>query len=297
MEHDIDKLKETCIGAVEIAYMTVKSLGRVGIAKVSVPGKDDIVTKADLEVSSKWREYFAKTSIPLLVLTEESRDIPFERRNEAKYLGIGDEIDGTSNYNRSRGIFPSCAIFTIFDNLEPKFNDAIVTAVKNHLNGDLWYAVQGQGCYLNGERVYASKTKELGKDTLVIIDEGYCVDPASSLRYFMLNQKIWRKNISSAGIHMAGVASGSLSGWDGFVCFGQKPEELASGNLLIKEAGGYLIDTNGVPIGPQIFNWNKTLEIIAAGTKELGESIRREILSVEQARDIYHRFRDYLPKS
>jgi myo-inositol-1(or 4)-monophosphatase len=295
MEHDIKTLTYTCIKAVEIAYSTVHDLGRTGIAKVAIPGKD-LVTKADLKVSDNWREYFTKNSIPLVVLTEESRNIPFEARENARYLGIGDEIDGTSNHNRCKELLPSCAIFTIFDNLDPCFDDALVTAIKNHITGDLWYAIKGQGCYFNNTRVKTSDKKEFGNETSVIIDEGYCPDPVkSSLRFFKINQGVWRKNISSAGIHLAGVSSGSYAGWDGFISLGQKSEELASGYLLIKEARGYLIDSSGNDIGNQkilpLFNQGKTLEIIAAGTKELGDLLKDNLLNIEQTEEMYNRIK------
>lgn len=284
-------LSQTCIDAVRLANKTIESLGDIGISRVAVPGKNEVVTKADLSVSEEWRKYFSLHNIPLVVLTEESREIPFERRKDAKYLGVGDEIDGTFNFNRFRGILPNCAIFTIFDSLEPKFDDAVATAVLDHTTGNLWHAVKKGGCYFNGKRVYTSGMKTLDKDTAVMIDRGPCPNPEHLLMFFNLEQKCWPRNISCAGVHLAAVSSGSYSGWDAYVLMLQKPEELASGNLLITEAGGSLTDFLGNPIGEKIFDWKRTYDLVAAATPELGQAIRKEILSKEQAKDLYERIK------
>jgi fructose-1,6-bisphosphatase/inositol monophosphatase family enzyme len=219
-------------------------------------------------------------------LTEESRDNPFYSPENATYLGVGDELDGTGNNKRAKRILPSCAIFTIFNNFNPKFKDALATAVLNHSNGDLWSAVKGKGCFYNEKRVYTSKATELGRDTYLMIDEGICPKPELSFRFYDLKQKCWVRNIACAGIHLAGVASGSYNGWDGFLSFVQKPEELAAGYLLISEAGGVIYNSDGFDIGNERFNWNRTYEIIAAATKQLEGEIRKNLISEEKAKDL-----------
>ena len=294
MEHNLEELANVCIDAVKLANRTIENLGAIGISRVKIPGKEEIVTKADLAVSEEWRKYFSEQNVPIIVLTEESREIPFERKEDAKYLGVGDEIDGTFNFNRARGILPNCAIFTIFDSLEPRFEDALVTAVFEHNSGNLWYAIKEKGCYFNGKKVNTSGIKTLDKNTSIMIDRGPCPSPEHSLRYFNLDTKCWPRNISCAGVSLAGVASGSISGWDAYVLMIQKPEELASGYLLIKEAGGVLIDADGGLIGEKSFDWNRTYEIIAAATPELGEEIRGEILPIKEARKLYERMQHVL---
>jgi fructose-1,6-bisphosphatase/inositol monophosphatase family enzyme len=289
MKSEKEQLEQVCLEVVKLAHNTIQGMGDFAVSKVHVLGKTDIVTKGDLAISEGWKNYFAKNNIPIAVYTEESRNIPFPKPNEARYLGIGDEIDGTGNFNRSRFVFPSCAIFTIFDNVKPKFQDALVTAVFEHNSGNLWYAVRDKGCYFNDKRVYVSETTELGKDTFVIVDKGPCPTPEFSMRLFNLEQKCWPKNVSSAGIHMAGVASGLTNGWDAFVGLIQKPEELASGYLLIKEAGGCVMTTEGKSIDNELFDWNSTYEIITSSTKSLGEAIRNEILSKEKAGELVKR--------
>jgi len=288
---ELQSLRNKAIDMVCIANKTIKNLGNVGIARVRVPGKDEVVTKGDLAVSNAWRRYFDNENIPIKVLTEESRDSPFEQQSNQppKYLGVGDEIDGTFNFNRARGILPHCAIFTIFDSLNPKFSDALVTAVLEHNSGSLWNAVRGQGCFYNYQKVYTSRATNLDGNTAIMIDRGPCPSPEHVLRFFQLYQKCWPRNVSCAGVHLAGVASGSCSGWDAYTCLVQKPDELASGYLLIKEAGGYLSDVNGKPLDEENFDWNKKYQIIAAATKDLGEKIIKELLSEDQAKDLHNK--------
>jgi len=299
-----EELEKICINAVRLSGNTIKSLGEDGRIGVRISGKDEPVTKSDLGVSAAWKKYFEACRFPIKVLTEESRNEPFYSPPDAKYLGIGDELDGTGNNKRARGIIPSCAIFTIFDNsnlrqvegmenadgvfhnLAPKFSDAIAAAVLNHDTGDLWTASRGKGCFYDGKRVFTSKATGLGKDTYLYIDKGPCPTPELSLRVSNLERKCWPRNISCAGIHFAGVASGSYSGWDGFLSFLQKPEELAAGYLLVSEAGGVVIDPEGQDIGAKVFDWNKIYEIIAAATPQLSGEILKNVLSKEKASEL-----------
>lgn len=292
MEHDLDQLLQICMEAVYIAHNVVAKPDVESRDTVEVEGKDEIVTKADLDVLKVWREYFGSSRVPMKVLTEESRNNPFVTLPNPVYFGVGDELDGTRNWKRAKGILPYCAIFTIgLNSQEPRFQDALATAVLNHQTGDLWTAIKGRGCAYNGKRVHTSGKSNIDDSALIIIDRGPCPDPEHSLRYFNLEQKCGQGNVGSAGIHMAGVSSGSVSGWDGYCCMIQKPEELISGNLLITEAGGCLIDTSGNPIAQNSFDWNKKYEVIAGATPELAQLIRKELLSKKQAADLYARIK------
>lgn len=280
MAHDIEKLKQVCIKAVKLAHEVVLELDEEGRKPVDTP--KDIVTVCDLKVREKWRHYFPNCGIPIKVFSEESKLDPFPTPDGARYLGVGDEIDGTFNYHRSRFVFPNCSIFTIFDSIEPRYKDALVTAVLDHNTGNLWHAIKGQGCYFNDKRVHASDKKTLGKDTSIIIDMGPCVKLENYFRFMNVFGNSWVRNISSSGIHMAGVASGAYNGWDGFVCFGLKADEAGAGKLLLREGGGYL---SGLP-DDEKFDFFKTYNIVATGTRELNEEIRRELLTDEAAKTL-----------
>ena len=209
MQHNLQQLLGICEDAVKIANDILKKSGEAGRAEVYVQGKQEDVTKADLDVLNAWRNYFSNLEIPIQVLTEESRDSRFFASPDQKYLGVGDELDGTRNWKRAKGILPYCAIFTIAP-ITPgtRFGDALATAVLEHNTGNLWTGIKNKGCYFNGHEVSTTGKTKLGKDTIVMIDRGPCPKPEHSLRYFSLEQKTGHGNFGCAGIHMAGVASG-----------------------------------------------------------------------------------------
>lgn len=292
MEHDLDKLLEISIEAVRLAYNSLLDLGEEGRIGVKIQGKDEPVTKADLRVSEVWRPFFKKSGIPIRVVTEESRaqgEVLY-CSDKPRYLGVGDELDGTGNNQRSKGLVPNCAIFSIFDNLEPFYRDALVSAVLDHNSGNLWHAIRGRGCFFNGQRVQTSGKTILDKETYLYIDKGPAPKPELSLRFLNLEQKCWPRNLSCAGVHLAGVASGSFTGWDGYLSFVQKTDELPV-SLLIEEAGGNVTDSNGDPIRDYKVEFNRTYEVIATATAELGVKTRKELLTKEQARSLYESFR------
>jgi fructose-1,6-bisphosphatase/inositol monophosphatase family enzyme len=287
MEHDLNKYLKICIRAVTLSHEVVVEMDEKG--RKTIKTDKDIVTKCDIGVREKWREYFPTCGVPIKIFTEESKYGPFPTPVGARISGVGDEIDGTFNYNRARYVFPNCSIFTILDTLEPRYIDALVTALLDHNTGNLWWAIKGQGCFFNGKRVYASNKTTLDKDTSIIIDMGPCVKPEMYLRFMNVFGNSWVRNVSSSGIHLAGVASGSYNGWDGFVCFVQKADEAVSGKLLLREGRGYM---SGLP-DDEPFDFFKTYQIIATGTKELNEEIQKRILPLEQSRNLAQKLREY----
>ncbi|MBR9705299.1 hypothetical protein GOV12_07840 [Candidatus Pacearchaeota archaeon] len=297
----------TCIGAVKIAQRTIQQLGVEGRTSVETP--KDIVTVADNEVKDEWKKYIASRNVPIKVLTEESEKDPFPEPKNPQYLGIGDEIDGTFNFYRAGSIFPHCSIFTLYDSLEPKYKDAIATAVLDHNTGNMWTAKRGKGCHfikntgkktitvggltpavseqVSNERAYVSDKTTLDQDTSIIIDHGPCVTLETLIKFSKIRQNSWPRNISSAGIHFAGVASGKTNGFDGFISWGQKPEELAAGYLMVTEAGGYVYKVTDaghlIPMGDELLDMKRTYKMIATGTNELAHRISVNIYSDKEA--------------
>ncbi len=77
----------------------------------------------------------------------------------------------------------------------------------------------------------------------------------------------------------------------------QKPEELASGYLLLREAGSNIIMMSGNTLDQMPFGWDRTYDIIAPATLQLGEAIKKEILSPKEAEDMYKRIRGFSRKT
>lgn len=263
MSWNVEKLTQICKDALYKANNILNSLSVEGVCEVHKNFKD-IVTKGDITVSEALIGFFKEQRIPAVLYSEESGRIELVRN--PKYTITIDDIDGTDNYFRGRGILPYCTVVTIFNSPKPNFEDTIVAGVLEHNSKILWNAVRGKGCYLNGLRVNTSSRKKFDNRALVIID--HYASKENILRFSKIYSEAWVKDFGSAAFHLAGVGSGLF---DAYLSYSQKAHELGAGFLLIKEAGGFLTELNGNKLDKRKYEFDGKYSIIAASTKELGK--------------------------
>jgi len=260
----MEKLIQICKDALHKAHGVLSSIGDKGTSEIHDKHVVDISTQGDIAVSEALTRFFKKQKIPAILFSEELGSI--ELAKNPKYTITFDDIDGTHNYFRGRGILPYCTVVSIFDSLEPKFEDALVAGVIEHNSGKLWHAVKNNGCYLNNNKVNTSGRKIFDRKTLVIIDHYACGKNIS--KFLKFYSESWVKDFGSAAFHLAGLSSGLF---DAYLNPSQKAHELGAGYLLIKEAGGSLIDFNGNSLDGVRYDFNRKYSIIAASTQKLGK--------------------------
>lgn len=134
----------------------------------------------------------------------------------------------------------------------------------NHENGKM---------ITTNSHLQTSKRKTLEGDieASIIIDLGPNQKLDSYKPYGKIIENSWWRNVSCAGLHFFGIASG---GFDAFLCPVQKPEELVAGIPLIEKAGGVVITYDGKRAGDLPYDFDKKYQIIAAATSELAEKIK-----------------------
>ena len=259
-----DKLAELSIGAMHKAHNILKTMGEKGVSEVHDKHVTDISTQGDMAVSEALTRFFEEQKIPAVLYSEESGRTELTRN--PKYTITFDDIDGTDNYHRGRGILPYCTVVTIFDSPEPDFENTLVTGILEHNSKKLWHAVRDRGCYLNDSRVNTSGRKTLDRRTLVIID--HYISGGDVSKFLKVYPESWVKDFGSAAFHLAGVSSGLF---DAYLSPSQKAHELGAGYLLVKEAGGFLTDWNGNRLDRTRYDFNAKYPIVAASTQELGK--------------------------
>lgn len=265
------ELSQKCLEALFITKKTILKLGEHG--RTAVPtSKDEPVTKSDLEVSKALKKYFLDSGLNAVYQSEELGRI--NNPLNPKYAVFWDEVDGTFNWQRG-GLLSSAAVISAFEYKENLlFKDSLFAGVLDLKSGDLWYAERNKGCYLNNKKVHSFGRRDLGKNTKLMLDLGPCPSIKLQKTFLDLNASSWVGNISCAGIHLAGVASGNF---DGAVLPLQKAHELSAGYLLITESGRYIADFQGRDLANQQFDFNAKYQIVAADTKSLGEKILDKI--------------------
>jgi myo-inositol-1(or 4)-monophosphatase len=264
MTWSTEQLKTVCTAALNNAHSVLAVLSEQGRSEVHDEHVVDISTKGDMAVSETLIKFFKEQKIPAILYSEESGRI--ELVEKPIYTITFDDIDGTDNYFRGRGILPYCTVVTIFDSPKPNFENALVAGIIEHNSNRLWLAVRDNGCYLNGSRVTNAGRTTLDRRTLVIIDHYACCKDISKL--LNVYPESWVKDFGCAGLHLAGVSSGLF---DAYLSTSAKAHELGAGYLLIKEANGFLTDWTGNNLGGVQYDFNARYAIVAASTQELGK--------------------------
>jgi myo-inositol-1(or 4)-monophosphatase len=251
-----------------LAHALLDKLGRAARQEVADERTVDISTAGDRAVSELLTHYFIQTGIPSVVLSEESGEVHLSDRPE--YTVVFDDIDGTDNYYRSEGILPYCTVIAILEGIAPAFSDTIAAGIVEHRSGTLWLAQRGGGTTVNGVPAHASGRPVLDRRTLIAVD--HYASESDMPRLGALHRTAWVKDFGSAGMHMAGVASGIF---DGYVTTRQKGHEIAAGHLLILEAGGCVTDFSGKPFKDRVYDFSAVYETTACGNEDLADSLRK----------------------
>ena len=148
-------------------------------------------------------------------------------------------IDGLNNF--AHGIPQFAISVAVFEN-----GAGTAAIVYNPASDELFFAEKGKGAYKEGfrnhERLRVSARRELS-EALISTLVSYKSDVAE---YIKLHDSVVRavdnvRVLGAVSLDLACVAAGRL---DATVSLGNKFSEIAAGLLLVKEAGGYVLDMN-----------------------------------------------------
>jgi len=205
--------------------------------QISYKKKSEIVTSSDL---------FIERSIINLVLSvfpndhfhseEFNRDTLIQDRT-----WFIDPIDGTSNYAHNLDMF--VIQIALYDQ-----GDLVLSYIYAPRVNKIFYAVKGEGAYLNGKRIHTSSTLEDKNRLLSLVGISHDPEKDKSLFYQMIDfankERIKVRILGSLGFELSELAEGSFTllytdvtnYWD-----------IAPGVLLVREAGGIFINELGEP--------------------------------------------------
>jgi myo-inositol-1(or 4)-monophosphatase len=235
-------------------------------------GPSDLVTEADLASQETVREVLLSAFPHHEFLSEEEpADVSSPgkaNRTSAQsgdaspptYRWIVDPLDGTTNYVHH---IPEFAVSIALE----RGGEVLVGCVFNPVAGECYTAHRGEGAFLNGKRLTASRITELSK-ALVAASFPPKVEPGSRPlvdfnRMIVACQSIRRTG--SAALNLCYVAAGRF---DAYWARETKIWDVAAGSLMIQEAGGVITSLDGSPLRLD------RAQFIAAGTEPLHRQIR-----------------------
>ena len=239
----MDSLPLACSGksALEIAIQSAEEAGKILLAhfrsekEIRHKGKGNLVTEVDILSEKRIVELLKREYPDHNILSEESNS----STPVAGYTWIIDPLDGTNNYVFGIPFF--CTSIAL-----ARDEDILLGVTYDPVRDELFRAEEGHGAYLNDSAVQVSREGSLGA-SLVGLDLGYSDDRGKELLAIaggLRRQVHCLRIIGSASLGLAYVACGRITLYlHRFL----HPWDIASGLLLIREAGGKVTDWQGKP--------------------------------------------------
>jgi len=206
--------------------------------RVHYKGPIDLVTDADKESERMILEGLSRSFPDHGILAEESGRHSARKRGR---LWIVDPLDGTTNYAHRYPFFCVSLALEVEGEVQ-------VAVVYDPMLKETFTAVKGRGAELNGEPIRVSREADLSRSFLAT---GFPYDMretsrdnlAEFLRFMKRAQAVRRDG--SAVLDLCYVACGRF---DGFWEFKLAPWDIASGALIVEEAGGRATSLDGGPL-------------------------------------------------
>ncbi len=246
--------------AAESAAEIIREYASEKSFETNLKGKNDLVTDADIASEKEIIRVIKKEFPDDEILAEESsaKDKMTDSRT-----WIIDPIDGTTNFAHGFPVY--CVSIAMWENKVPKVGLVLEVA-----NNELFFAVEGEGAFLNGETISVSSIKSFSES---LIATGFPYTSFNHIDDYLALLKNLMQN--THGIRRPGAASYDLcclacGRFEGFFESGLSAWDVAAGSLIIKEAGGIVTDWNN----EQDWLFGKT---IVAGNAKMHEELMREI--------------------
>ena len=227
------------------------------VKEINFKGRKDIVTDVDLAAEKAVLGLLMEEFPDFGILAEESK--PLEA--ETPFTWVVDPLDGTRNY--AAGVPHFCTVVALSYGDKP-----VVGVTYDPMRDEMFTAEQGRGAYLNGDRLEISENKKVS-EALLCCDLGY-VDEKAGLALDLI-RSLWPDMISLRlmGSSALGVAYAAANRVDLYFHHSLSPWDIASGHVLIQEAGGVIVDKQG-----QLANL-RTPSVIASNQQLVDDFLKR----------------------
>ena len=205
--------------AEKASKVLIRDFGELEKLQVSSKGPSDFVTNSDKKVEKIIIEELTKTRKNFSIIGEEIGEL---KNSDKENYWIIDPIDGTTNF--LHGI-PHFAISIALRKKEEIICGLIFDPIKN----EMFYAEKNNGAFFNNQRIRVSKKKKIEE----------CLFATGGKNE--INNTLNNRKSGSAALDMAYVGAGR---YDGYFQKDLNIWDIASGIIIVKEAGGKINDIN-----------------------------------------------------
>ena len=211
-----------------------EKFGHLQNSQIDLKGMGDYVTELDHRSEEAIIKRIKQDYPDHMILAEESG----RECRDSSYNWIIDPLDGTANY--VQGI----PVYGISIALKKK-DDLLLGLVYDVDRDDMYWALRGEGAYLNGQKIRVSNRDEMAYSMLA---SGFpwrskkYMDPYMACFKELFLDAAGIRRMGSAAIDLAYTACGRF---DGFWEMKLGTWDIAAGILLVREAGGVVTDFHG----------------------------------------------------
>ncbi|REE28501.1 D-fructose 1,6-bisphosphatase [Methanothermobacter defluvii] len=275
-ESDIYYWKGVAVRMAEQVERAVSPLvGTEEAGEIIKMGADGTPTKLiDLVAEDEAVGVLESTGRPVTIISEEIGVLHINREgDEPGIIFVVDPLDGTSNAIRNIPFYGiSVAVAERHpDGAAPTLKNVLMGFVKNFATGDLYWAIKGQGAFLNEKPISSSSQSSLDRTSLGAFIYGTRFRRVDSICRVIRRMRI----LGSVALELAYVASGS---YDAFMDLRENLRivDIAASKLIVEEAGGVVTNERGGEIDG-LLNVKARTSLVAAGNLELHEKIMQTL--------------------
>ena len=262
---DIEILRE----ASNRIYKNVKDLAGTEDAAgdFGVGAGGDISRNIDITAEQTVLDYLKEIDFECVVLGEECGRV--ELSDKPKGFVIMDAIDGSANAVRGVPFFCSSLAFATENKLS-SITDGVITDLTN---GDMYWATKDKGSFLNDKQIKVQQKEPIYK--IVGINTSGGSNELMQRMYPIFQNHNHTRHFGANALEMALFARGLM---DVFIDFRDKIriQDIAAGCIIVKEAGGLLLDANLNPLDADL-SYETRVSFIAAANQKILDEIMSQI--------------------
>ena len=215
----------------EAGKKLIRDFGEIEKLQVSSKSLGDFVTNSDIGAEKSIYKTLSYYYPDYSFIMEESGKVEGKENNN---IFVVDPIDGTSNF--IHGIPHFCIAIAKLTN-----NEITEGVIYNPVLNEFYWSSKGNGAWLNNQRLRVSNRNKL--ESCLIGTTSIKKNPEALKKITkFINEGASIRSIGSAALDLAFVASGRF---DAFWQTNLNLWDIASGVLLVLEAGGKVSQPNG----------------------------------------------------
>ena len=223
----------------------------------------DVSRNIDIVAEKTVLDYLREIKFDCIVLGEECGRV--ELSDNPKGFVIMDAIDGSANSVRGVPFFCSSLAFAT-DNKLSSITDGVIT---NLSNGDEYWASKDKGSFFNELKIHVHDKEPIYK--IVGINTSGAKSELMKKLQPIFEQHNHTRHFGANALEMAMFARGLM---DIFIDLRKKirVQDIAAGYLIVKEAGGLLVDENFYSLDTDL-SYDTRISFIAAANQKILDEV------------------------